>query len=120
MVRSSAFHEDAFYGYFHPIRHPEAHHNIWGGLGLETYGEDLNVVHACDANYLWTVCDGDNATQWIVPGFHQVNRICYLVTAKPHHFVPIEFRVRNDSLTPLGLRRQVTRLMRLTMEYAAA
>jgi len=36
------FHEDAFYEYFKPIRHSGAKHNIWGGLGLETFGEDFD------------------------------------------------------------------------------
>jgi len=27
---------------------------------------------------IWTVVDGDDSDQWILPGIHTVNRICYL------------------------------------------
>ncbi len=44
-------HEDVFYEYFKPYRHPKAHHNIWGGHGLETFGRprELAAVEVEDA-----------------------------------------------------------------------
>ena len=65
---------------------------------------------------MWTVVDGDSgADQWVTTGVHYVNRVCYLVTELPHNSIPVEFRVRNGphSLTPLGLRSQVSMLKRL-------
>lgn len=107
-------HEDTFYEYFKPIRHPDASYDIWGGQGLETFGEDLELVRRHDQSFLWTVVEGDDGDEWITTGFHYVNRICYLITEKPHNWIPVEFRVRNkSSLTPLGLKRQVTRVMRM-------
>ena len=107
-------HEDTFYEYFKPIRHPNAKFDIWGGHGLETFGEDLELVRRNDHRFLWTVVEGDHGDEWITPGFHYVNRICYLITERPHNWIPVEFRVRNkSSLTPVGLKRQVTRVMRL-------
>lgn len=108
-----ALHEDAFYEFFVPYRHPESHDNIWGGHGLETYGEDLALVFRLDENFVWTVLDGcEGVHQWIVPNIHFVNRVCYLVTEIPHNGLPIEFRVPRtfSSLTPLGLKRQVNKL----------
>ncbi|MDP1680835.1 MAG: hypothetical protein Q8L39_03555 [Burkholderiales bacterium] len=108
-------HEDAFYEFFVPYRHPEAHDNIWGGHGLETYGEDLKLALSLDENYVWTVADGgDDNNQWITPNIHFVNRVCYLVTEIPHNGFPIEFRIPHPmtSLTPLGLKRQVNKLKR--------
>jgi len=108
-------HEDTFYEYFKPILHAGTMCDIWGGHGLETYGEDLEIVRSCDPAFLWTVVDGDLGAQWITTGCHYVNRVCYLVTEKPHKFISVEFRVRNDGhyLTPLGLKRQILKLEKL-------
>ena len=116
MKNSTVFHEDVFYEYFRPYRHAEAHHDVWGGHGLETFGKDLELVRRHDPAFLWTVLDGDSGSdQWIVPGFHYVNSVCYLVTEKPHDSSYIEFRVssRMRSLTNLGLKRQVARLVQV-------
>ena len=45
-------HEDAFYAYFKPYRHPEAQNCIWGGHGLEHYGKDFEVVHRLSPDYV--------------------------------------------------------------------
>lgn len=108
-------HEDVFYEHFKPYRHPLACHNIWGGHGLETFGKDLHLVHSLDSDYVWTVVDGDSgADQWITPGVHYVNRVCYLVTEKAHNGLAMDFRCpfRLSSLTPLGLKRQINKLKR--------
>lgn len=123
MNRSTVFHEDVFYEYFRPFRHPSAMFDIWGGHGVETYGSDLHLAESYDANYVWTVVDGGaGIDQWIVPGFHHVNRICYLFTIRPHFDAPIEFRVERGprSLTPIGLKRRITVLKRILREHNAA
>ncbi len=110
-----AMHEDAFYDFFIPYRHPESHENIWGSHGLETYGEDLGLVLRLDENHVWTVVDsGDSTDQWIIPNVYFVNRVCYLVTKIAHNDLPVEFLIphRNRSLTPLGLKRQINKLGR--------
>ncbi|NWF38468.1 hypothetical protein F3F96_04905 [Mariprofundus sp. NF] len=101
-------HEDAFYEFFRPYRHPQSSCDIWGGIGLETFGEDLKLVKSLPAAHLWTVVDGDG-DQWILPGIHCVNRICYLVTEVAHDWRDLEFRIpaRGYSLTQLGLLRQL-------------
>ncbi len=117
MVTALLLHEDAFYEYFKPYRHPDASHDIWGGLGLETFGKDLDTVRKLDASYVWTVLDGDSSNeQYISPGIHVVNRICYLVTEKSHQGIVVDFRIsrRLNSLTPIGLRRQLNKLACLT------
>jgi hypothetical protein len=111
-------HEDVFYEYFKPIRHTEAQYDIWGGHGLETFGKDLQIVRSYDPAFLWTVVDGDSGIdQWIVTGAHVVNRVCYLITEVPHNWIDVEFRVRHrpHSLTKLGLKRQISRLRKLSM-----
>lgn len=111
MDRATSFHEDVFYEYFRPFRHPDAKFNIWGGDGLETFGSDLAIAVNYSQDFVWTVldCDGD---QWIVPEMHYVNRVCYLLTERPHCGAPIEFRVARypSTLTPMGLTRRMTAL----------
>ena len=53
MQESNAFHEDVFYEYFRPFRHPSANFDIWGGLGLETFGDDLKLVRDYDENFVY-------------------------------------------------------------------
>lgn len=106
-------HEDAFYEYFVPYHHPKSSSNIWGGLGLEIFGEDCQLARSLDDNFVWTVVDDDcSRDQWITTGIHSVNRICYLVTEKPHHGLLFEFRIphRLTTLTPIGLSRQVRKI----------
>jgi hypothetical protein len=108
-------HEDAFDAFFLPYRHPESRFNIWGGYGLETFGEDFQLVSRLDESYVWTVLDsGCDVDQWITSGIHYVNRVCYLVTERAHNGLIVDFRVphRARFLTPLGLTRQIRKLER--------
>lgn len=74
-TNSLVLHEDAFYEYFKPYRHPDACHDIWGGLGLETFGEDMQLVKGLGSLYVWSVLDSDSCDdQWITSGIHHVNR----------------------------------------------
>ena len=112
---SLSLHEDTFFEFFRPRRHPEAAYDIWGGLGLEIFGTDLQIVRSYDHSYVWTVLEGDiGPDEWIVPGIHYVNRICHLITEVPHNWIDVQFRVRRrlTSLTRIGLVRQSTQLRR--------
>jgi len=69
-------------------------HDIWGGIGLEAFGADFELVKQLPATHVWTVVDGgDIADQWILTGIHTVNRVCYLATEAPHDWQEIEFRI---------------------------
>lgn len=116
MQEISVFHEDVFYEYFRPFRHPSASFDVWGGHGLEIFGDDLKIVNDYAQEFVWTVVDGsEGSDQWILPGYHHVNRICYLLTKRPHDWAPLEFRIARGphSLTPLGLARRVSSLKRI-------
>ena len=77
-------HEDTFYEYFKPYRHPNASYDIWGDLGLETFGLDLQLTYSLQKENVWSVLDGEGSDQCIVPGLQTVNRVYYLVTEIPH------------------------------------
>ena len=106
-------HEDAFYAFFRPYRHSQSGCDIWGGIGPETFGEDLELVKSLPVTNVWTVVDGDS-DQWILTGIHTVNRVCYLVTEIAHDWREIEFRIpkRDYSLTRIGLLRQTNKISR--------
>jgi len=68
-------------------------------------------VKTLPATSVWTVVDGDD-DQWILPGSHTVNRVCYLITEVAHDGKDVQFRIprRGYSLTQLGLLRQVNKV----------
>jgi hypothetical protein len=116
MRQCTIFHEDVFYEYFRPFRHPSAHFNSWGGLGLEAFGGDFEIVSNYDERFVWTVVDADKGPdQFITPGIHVVNRVCYVLTQVPHDWAAIEFRTEGcpRPITALGLKRRITTLKRV-------
>lgn len=122
MLTSTVFHEDVFFEFFRPFRHPSSRFNIWGGIGLETFGSDLELVRGYSENFVWTVLDGcEGPDQWIVPGVHYVNRICYLLTEVEHDDLPVEFRValRPRPITQVGLTRRINALRKLIQVNSA-
>ena len=88
---------------------------MWGGIGLETFGEDFELVKSLPVTNVWTVVDGDDGDQWILTGIHTVNRVCYLVSEVAHDWRDVQFRIpsRGYALTRMGLLRQVNRIRRL-------
>lgn len=93
--------EEAFDYRFRPMKHPEAHFDSWGGLGIETFGADWALVQKLDPSRVWTVIDGcdEDEGQWILPGIHHVNRVVYLYTCRRHYFAPLEVEVSGASST---------------------
>ena len=123
MLTETVFHEDVFYAYFQPFRHPSSHFNIWGGHGLETFGEDFKIARSLHPHHVWTVLEGsEGSDQWISPGLHYINSIGYLVTHVPHADAPITFRIEGKPrpITSIGLARRMTTLRRLLVAHQAS
>jgi hypothetical protein len=60
----------------------------WGsgdghGCLFETYGEELAFVRNQNPLTVWTWVDGDDGNQYVVSGYHFVNRIGYLISTNP-------------------------------------
>ena len=53
------------------------------GCLFETYGEELDFVRSQDPRTIWTLVDGDDGNQYVVSGYHFVNRIGYLISTIP-------------------------------------
>ena len=50
------------------------------GCLFETHGRELEFVRRQDPRTVWTFVDGDDDDQYVVSGFHFVNRIGYLIS----------------------------------------
>lgn len=80
--------EDAFDALF-PLRRNHLNPNAsWGdaepgGCLFETHGPELDFVKQQDVRTVWTFVDGDEDDQYVVSGFHRVNRIGYLISTVP-------------------------------------
>ena len=59
------------------LEHPYNENNLF-----ETYGSDLDFVLNQNENKIWTLVDTDSGL-YVVPGYHLVNRVNYLITIKP-------------------------------------
>jgi hypothetical protein len=72
----------------YPLRvnhlNPQASWAFDDGAGclFETYGDELVFVCQQDPSTVWTLIDGDQGDQYLVSGFHIVNRIGYLISGK--------------------------------------
>jgi hypothetical protein len=53
------------------------------GCLFETFGEELAFVRGQNPRTIWTLVDGDDGNQYILSGYHLVNRIGYLISIIP-------------------------------------
>jgi hypothetical protein len=78
--------EDTFIEQFQPqvnTRDPHASFDLgYGGCLYETYGADLEAVKVANPAHVWTLVEADGA-MYLVSGFRIVDRLGYLLTAKP-------------------------------------
>jgi hypothetical protein len=56
--------------------------NEEGSAFFETYGRDLEAVKAADERKVWSIVEGDEG-QYLIPGFHVVNLIGYVLSQEP-------------------------------------
>lgn len=79
---------------FKPIKNPHVADSSYNGTMFETYGPELDTVKAADPACVWTlVCgdddgddedeNGDGPKDYILKGYHHVNRMGYFITAVP-------------------------------------
>jgi hypothetical protein len=68
------------------------------GCLFETYGDELAFVQRQDKQHVWTVVDSEHGDMYILSGFHQINRVGYLISqhARPDN-VAIQIRLLMQS-----------------------
>jgi hypothetical protein len=58
----------------------------YDGCMFETFGDDIDFLvnrSKIKAEYIWTLIDCENENQYILPGYHIVDRVGYFITKKP-------------------------------------
>jgi hypothetical protein len=58
-------------------------HGDGPGCLFETHGAELEFVRQQDPRTVWTFVDGDDGDQYLISGYHLVNRIGYLISTVP-------------------------------------
>jgi len=76
--------EKQFYQHFTPIANDLDTKASWNGCMYETYGAELFYVKRYDERYVWTIIEGDEGQWYLIPGYHFINRIGYIITKQPH------------------------------------
>ena len=77
--------EDEFDDRYTLVRNHLDPHASWAygegpGCLFNTYGPELQFVTQQDPRTIWTLVDGDEGNQYVLSGFHFVNRIGYLIS----------------------------------------
>ena len=68
---------------YKPIMNPFVRDSSYNGCMFETYGIELAHVREQDNKNIWTIINGENETQWLIPGYSIVDRIGYLICDTP-------------------------------------
>jgi hypothetical protein len=81
---------DEWFDKYKPIKNKLVKDASWNGCLFETYGEEEEYVRkvaqdeaAEIGGTVWTIVEDDYGFLCVIPGWHYVNRIGYLVTKKP-------------------------------------
>ena len=111
---SAMFHEDVFHAYYRPYRPAamppdEFIDECW----IYPSRSAFLALKTLNANHVWSITsDGSSRDLYFTTGFHVVNMEGYMVTERAHAFEMMDFRAswRAESLTEIGLRREIKKL----------
>jgi hypothetical protein len=71
---------------YKPQRNPYDKNASFDGYLMETYGEEMDLVHQAPTSHVWTVVDSEESDDLLlISGYHYVNRIGYILTELPHY-----------------------------------
>ena len=68
---------------YKPIKNPFLEDTPYSGYFFETYGKELEFLKTKNELQIWTLISGDYETDWIIPGYHFVDRQGYFITTNP-------------------------------------
>jgi hypothetical protein len=75
--------EDYFYDQMKPVKNHLDENSAFDGFMFETYGPEVEYVRCQDPDKVWTIVETEGQMS-IIPGFHIVNRIGYMLTQVKH------------------------------------
>lgn len=68
---------------YKPQKNPFVQDSSYDGYMFETYGVELAYVREQDNKNIWTIINCEDEESWIIPGFHVVNRLGYILCEIP-------------------------------------
>ena len=68
---------------YKPQKNPFVQDSSYDGHMFETYGVELAHVREYGNKNIWTIINCENEESWIIPGFHFVNRLGYILCEIP-------------------------------------
>ena len=111
---SAMFHEDVFHAYYRPYRPAAIPPNeFMDDYWIYPSRSAFFALKSHYANHVWSITsDGNSRDLYFTTGFHVVNMEGYMVTERAHAFEMVDFRAgwRAESLTDIGLRREIKKL----------
>lgn len=111
---SAMFHEDVFHAYYRPCRPATMPpHEFIDEYWIHPSRSAFSVLRTLNANHVWSITSyGSSRDLYFTTGFHVVNMEGYVVTERAHSFEMMDFRAgwRAESLTDIGLRREIKKL----------
>jgi len=87
---------------YQPLKNPLNENASYDGYMFDTHGKDVDYIrNGFIANcFLWTIVDCENEEQYIIPGWHIVNRAGYFVTYEP--WIDEEIEVNLNEMITVG------------------
>lgn len=73
---------EEFVELYKPVKNTISPYSTEDSIAFETYGEEVDFVKSHANNLIWTEIDGDGG-DFIVSGYHYVNRFQYFVATVP-------------------------------------
>lgn len=74
---------DKFVKKYEPLKNSINPDDSYGGYSFETYDEELEHVQRFPNKHIWTLVNTEDELDFIISGFHLVNRSKYFITKKP-------------------------------------
>lgn len=69
---------DTFFQEYEPVFNNEF--EAYDGFLFDPTDVDFRTALKTNIKKIWTLIDGEDETQWIIPGYHVVNRVGYFIT----------------------------------------
>jgi hypothetical protein len=73
---------DEWLDHYKPIKNHIETNASMDGFMFETFDAELDYVRSRRESLVWTIVDGDDGNQYLVDGFHYVNRQGYMIASR--------------------------------------
>ena len=90
---------------YKPFKNEINPNESYNGFLFETYGTDLTFITSSEfhVRQIWTLISAENEEEYIIPGYHIINREGYFLTEKPWEDGSIEINL--NELITVGLAK---------------